>query len=157
MVSHFAPSHQQSFSWKSIPGFRELYWLIRLRAPGQLIIQYTDKCNAACPQCNMRVSAPFERSKLSIDGVKRIIDHAAAQGVAALSITGGEPLLYPRMSVPYRASNTSFVRNTIERLLAEHPHLDEEALFAGDISRKDAFSFNLFPDYAPFSAKVRRR
>jgi MoaA/NifB/PqqE/SkfB family radical SAM enzyme len=94
MVSHFAPSHQQSFSWKSIPGFRELYWLIKLRAPGQLIIQYTDKCNAACPQCNMRASAPFKRSKLSIDGVKRIIDHAAAQGVAALSITGGEPLLY---------------------------------------------------------------
>jgi exopolysaccharide biosynthesis predicted pyruvyltransferase EpsI len=51
---------------------------------------------------------------------------------------------FKRWIIRNRASNTSFVRNTIERLLAEHPHLDEEALFAGNISRKDAFSFNLF-------------
>jgi MoaA/NifB/PqqE/SkfB family radical SAM enzyme len=66
----------------------------RGRAPGQLIIQYTDKCNAACPQCDMRVSSTFTRSRLALDTAKRTIDHAAAQGVVALSITGGEPLLY---------------------------------------------------------------
>ena len=42
----------------------------------------------------MRVSEPFKRSKLDPDSAKRIIDAAAQKGVAALSITGGEPLLY---------------------------------------------------------------
>lgn len=68
--------------------------ILRGRAPGQLIVQYTDKCNAACPQCDMRMSAAFQRSTLPFDTAKRSIDHAAANGVAALSITGGEPLLY---------------------------------------------------------------
>ena len=62
--------------------------------PGQLILQYTDKCNAACPQCDMRMSATFQRSTLAYDSARRAIDHAAANGVFALSITGGEPLLY---------------------------------------------------------------
>jgi hypothetical protein len=68
--------------------------LLRGRVPGQLIIQYTDRCNAACPQCDMRVSAGFARSTLSLDVARRAIDHAARSGVVALSITGGEPLLY---------------------------------------------------------------
>jgi hypothetical protein len=67
---------------------------VRGRVPGQLIIQYTDKCNAACPQCDMRMSADFHRSTLAFDSARRSIDHAAASGVVALSITGGEPLLY---------------------------------------------------------------
>lgn len=71
-----------------------LLGFLRGRAPGQLIIQYTDKCNAACPQCDMRMSAEFSRSTLAFDSAKRTIDHAAANGVMALSITGGEPLLY---------------------------------------------------------------
>jgi MoaA/NifB/PqqE/SkfB family radical SAM enzyme len=85
---------QSSPGLSAIPGVRELSRLLQKRVPGQLIIQYTDKCNAACPQCNMRVSAPFARSKLTTDEVKRIIDHAAQSGISALSITGGEPLLY---------------------------------------------------------------
>jgi len=68
--------------------------LLRGRAPGQLIIQFTDRCNAACPQCDMRMSNDFERSTINVDTARRAIDHAAANGVAALSITGGEPLLY---------------------------------------------------------------
>ena len=67
---------------------------MRGRAPGQLIIQYTDKCNATCPQCDMRMSADFKRSTLAYDTAQRSIDPAAANGVMALSITGGEPLLY---------------------------------------------------------------
>lgn len=67
---------------------------LRGRSPGQLIIQYTDKCNAACPQCDMRMSANFERSTLQFDSARKSIDHAAASGVIGLSITGGEPLLY---------------------------------------------------------------
>lgn len=64
------------------------------QAPRQLVIQYTDRCNARCPQCNMRVTEPFERSKLDIDTMKRIIDAAVEKGFRAISFTGGEPLLF---------------------------------------------------------------
>ena len=65
----------------------------RGRAPGQLIIQMTDKCNARCPQCEMRVTNRYERSEMSVDEMRRAIDAAAEKGMSALSFTGGEPLL----------------------------------------------------------------
>ncbi len=68
--------------------------LVRGRAPGQLIIQLTDKCNARCPQCSMRASENYRRSTLSVDRIKRIIDCSVEQGVKAISFTGGEPFLY---------------------------------------------------------------
>lgn len=73
--------------------------LLRGRAPGQLVIQLTDRCNARCPQCGMRATEPFERSTLPPDDVHRIIGAAAEKGVQAISFTGGEPmLLMPRLA-----------------------------------------------------------
>lgn len=63
------------------------------RLPGQVVIQYTDRCNAACAQCGMRASNAFERTKMDVDSVKRMLDAMARQGVQAVSFTGGEPLL----------------------------------------------------------------
>lgn len=68
-------------------------WVRRNRIPPQLVIQITDRCNATCPQCGMRVSNRFRRSSLTTDGIKRLVDAAAQKGVQALSFTGGEPLL----------------------------------------------------------------
>jgi MoaA/NifB/PqqE/SkfB family radical SAM enzyme len=62
--------------------------------PGQVVIQFHNRCNAHCPQCGMRVTSRFERSKLEPDTIKRIIDAAVERGVRALSFTGGEPFLY---------------------------------------------------------------
>ncbi len=73
---------------------RQLTPLLKNHLPGQVIIQYTDRCNARCPQCGMRVTESFRRSTLGLDTAKKIIDHAAANGVTALSLTGGEPLLF---------------------------------------------------------------
>lgn len=67
--------------------------LIKNRIPGQIVIQVTDRCNAKCPQCGMRVTESFPRSTLETDTIKKIIDAAARQGVMAISFTGGEPLL----------------------------------------------------------------
>ena len=67
--------------------------LLRGRAPGQLVIQLTDRCNAKCPQCGMRTTEKFERATLSSDDVYRIIDAAAEKGVQAISFTGGEPMM----------------------------------------------------------------
>lgn len=65
------------------------------RVPGQLVIQITNRCNALCPQCGMRITEPFQRAELSVDDVRRILDAAALRGVEIVSFTGGEPLLFP--------------------------------------------------------------
>lgn len=67
--------------------------LLRQRLPGQVIIQITDRCNARCPHCGMRVTNSFPRTSLSNDNIFRVIDAAAANGAAAVSFTGGEPML----------------------------------------------------------------
>ncbi len=68
--------------------------LFHRRLPGQLVIQITDRCNASCPQCGMRASNDFPRSKLPLDDVRRILDSAAEQGIQVVSFTGGEPFLF---------------------------------------------------------------
>jgi sulfatase maturation enzyme AslB (radical SAM superfamily) len=68
--------------------------LFRGRIPGQLIIQYSNQCNADCPQCGMRRSNDISRSTLGKDHAKKLIDTAARMGVKSLSFTGGEPLLF---------------------------------------------------------------
>lgn len=77
-----------------ISGVNYLKPFLENRLPPQLVIQFTNRCNARCPQCGMRVSAKFSRSTLSRETLKRILDAAAAKGVAILSFTGGEPLLH---------------------------------------------------------------
>ncbi len=72
---------------------KHLLDLGRGRVPGQLIIQLTDQCNARCPQCGMRVSAGFDRTRLANDYVKRLLDAAIERGIQIISFTGGEPML----------------------------------------------------------------
>ncbi len=64
------------------------------RVPGQLIIQFSNRCNADCPQCGMRRSTRMERNTLPEKKVLQLIDDAAENGYQALSFTGGEPLMY---------------------------------------------------------------
>lgn len=71
-----------------------LFNLLQQKTPGQLIIQYTDYCNASCPQCGMRKTNAFKRSTLDKEYVKSIIASAAEKNFKVLSFTGGEPLLY---------------------------------------------------------------
>jgi len=68
--------------------------LLNRRIPGQLVIQMTDRCNARCPQCGMRVTESFERSTLDVDTIKHLLDVAGKKNFQAVSFTGGEPLLH---------------------------------------------------------------
>jgi MoaA/NifB/PqqE/SkfB family radical SAM enzyme len=65
------------------------------RLPGQLVIQVTNYCNASCPQCGMRKSASIARHQLGEPRVRRILDQCAANGIDAVSLTGGEPFIKP--------------------------------------------------------------
>lgn len=73
---------------------KDFQYILNSRIPGQLVVQYAYHCNAACPQCGMRTSHSYKRSRLTTDTVKEIIDHAAQQNFKAISFTGGEPLLF---------------------------------------------------------------
>ncbi len=75
------------FSWQNV------WRLARGRMPGQVVIQYTDRCNATCPQCEMRRQNDFPRTSLDVETGKRILDAARQRGIAAVSFTGGEPFL----------------------------------------------------------------
>ena len=65
------------------------------------MIQYTDHCNARCPQCGMRIGNNFKRSRLEDHEIKKIIDAAANRGIRAVSFTGGEPLMFVDRLVSY--------------------------------------------------------
>gem|GEM_PF-196332 len=67
--------------------------ILHNRIPGQLVVQITNRCNARCPQCGMRITNSFPRANLDADTVKKTIDAAACRGIQAISFTGGEPLL----------------------------------------------------------------
>lgn len=74
--------------------------LINNRTPGQLIIQVTQRCNATCPQCGMNIKNRRPRADLPLNRIKAMIDAAAERGFAAVSFTGGEPLLRLAELVP---------------------------------------------------------
>ena len=68
----------------------------RGRLPCQIVIQYTDRCNASCAQCGMRKENLYPRSTAKLDEIKRLLDSAASQGIEAISFTGGEPFMYQK-------------------------------------------------------------
>ncbi len=103
---------------KRLSWISEARSLLQGRAPAQLVLQFTDACNAHCPQCGMRASANFSRSRLQVEQGKRMITRAARSGVRALSLTGGEPFLYQddlftlldhagREGIPYLRTGTN--------------------------------------------------
>ena len=77
-------------------GLKTAALMLKGRMPGQLVIQITDRCNATCPQCSMRKTNKFDRTRLTNDQLKEIIDAAGEKGFQAISFTGGEPMLLRR-------------------------------------------------------------
>jgi MoaA/NifB/PqqE/SkfB family radical SAM enzyme len=99
----------------------------RNRIPPQLVVQITNRCNAACPQCGMRRSAEIARFDLPGAVMDRLLGDCAAKGVQAISFTGGEPLLLRdnlvrwiraagRAGIPYiRTGTNGFLLRGAER------------------------------------------
>jgi MoaA/NifB/PqqE/SkfB family radical SAM enzyme len=74
---------------------RDLCRFMKHTFPGQLVIQFTNHCNATCPQCGMRITNKIERKRIPMADIKIIIDAAARRNIQSISFTGGEPLLFP--------------------------------------------------------------
>ncbi|MCD4812467.1 radical SAM protein [bacterium] len=69
--------------------------LLNTIIPGQLVIQYTDHCNAKCPQCGMRISNKYARTRMGDASVHAILKAASRRGLKIISFTGGEPMMFP--------------------------------------------------------------
>lgn len=125
-----------SVTYSKLSLMRHALTLARGRIPSQLIIQLTDSCNATCPQCGMRRNAPFRRSLLPLEQGRRIIDHAANSGIAALSFTGGEPFLHAKnlLTLIHCAGEAGipFIRTGTNGFLFKNP---DSADFTARISR----------------------
>jgi MoaA/NifB/PqqE/SkfB family radical SAM enzyme len=80
---------------------RLLTWDKKVKSffPGQVVIQFTDHCNARCPQCGMRRQNAFKRNCLRLPVLQSILNRAKAAGFSIVSFTGGEPLLHPELLI----------------------------------------------------------
>ena len=115
---------------------KAVFQLMRGRSPGQVVIQITDHCNAACPQCGMNRNAGGQRRHLPWDHLRRVLDAAAENGVKAVSFTGGEPLMRRRtlMEALRHASRLRFpfIRTGTNGFVFQSP---EAAGFRDTVSR----------------------
>jgi radical SAM protein with 4Fe4S-binding SPASM domain len=79
----FDRAHRDTFS--STPP-----WSLRT-----LFVNLTEACNQACTYCHAEVDAP--RPAMDPALLDKILDDARAMGKPAVVLTGGEPLLHPRL------------------------------------------------------------
>ncbi len=141
---------------KPLRHIQNLKSLLLGRLPGQLIIQYSNRCNADCPQCGMRRSENIKRHKLDKNYVKKLIDSAAQKGIKSLSFTGGEPLLFlddivelthhaTRAGIPYIRTGTNgfFFRGS------NRPHFEDRIkTIAEKLAATDLYTFWISLDSA---------
>ncbi len=108
---------------------KDLISLIRNRIPGQLVIQYTDRCNAECPQCSMNKTLPYPRHTANFDDIKRTIETAGIKGFKAISFTGGEPLLYTdeimELSIYAEMAGIEYIRTGTNGYIFMNSHEDK--------------------------------
>ena len=81
---------------------------------GQQILQIhpTLRCNLHCAHCYSS-SGPWAREELDPDVVHNVVSDAARMGYQVLSVSGGEPLLYPGLSDVLRCARASGMRTTV--------------------------------------------
>ncbi len=58
----------------------------------------TDRCNASCAFCGLSCS-PKNHRVMSWELAKNLLDQAARLGFQRVSLSGGEPLLYPELVI----------------------------------------------------------
>jgi Fe-coproporphyrin III synthase len=81
-------------------------------APRVLQLHPTRRCNLRCLHCYSN-SAPTENSALDATLLLGAIADASAQGYNTVSISGGEPLLYPGLSSLLREARRHGMRSTV--------------------------------------------
>ncbi len=97
------------------------------------ILEVTRDCNSACPIC-FAGSHPGKGGYLSVDEVARTARGLRAQGLKAVSLSGGEPTLHPQLGDIIRAARRERLDVTLFSnglLLGEHPSLARRLAASG--------------------------
>jgi MoaA/NifB/PqqE/SkfB family radical SAM enzyme len=68
-----------------------------------LMLHLLGRCNLECAHCYMDGS-PRRHERLPLDAVLRAIGECETLGVGSISVTGGEPLLYPSLDLVIEAA-----------------------------------------------------
>src|SRR3954447_8995977 len=108
------------------------------RAIGDLRVSVTDRCNFRCQYCMPAEGLPWlERSEvLSFEELERLVGLLATMGVAAVRLTGGEPLV--RRDFPRLAGMLAALPGIEDLALTTHGFLlerDAEALVQAGVTR----------------------
>ncbi len=133
--------------------------------PGQVVIQYTDQCNASCAQCGMRRENRYDRATLDDEAVRKLLDAMAARNVQAVSFTGGEPLLYLKSithAIHYaRSVGIRYVRTGTNGFLFRHhtkpDFADKIAKLADSLVEAGIYTFWISIDSADTEVHERNR
>lgn len=81
---------------------REIWRLLAQGGPGFCQIALTNACNARCRFCSFPKVPPDSQVMADLGGLLKGLSALKAAGVKFLSLTGGEPLLYPGL-LPFLA------------------------------------------------------
>ncbi|MCX6804052.1 MAG: radical SAM protein [Candidatus Diapherotrites archaeon] len=101
--------------------------------------QIIDKCNYKCEFCCVD---PVEEDLLILNKSKKIINALAKNGLKRLSITGGEPLLYPRLVELLKHIKSKKIKIT----LATNGSLLSKKLFEEIRPHIDNIRFSIYGD-----------
>jgi len=63
--------------------------------PRNIVLKLSSRCNARCRFCYIQNETELERPELKLDEWKGIIDQAKQMGSYTVTLSGGEPTLYP--------------------------------------------------------------
>ena len=127
------------------------------RRVSYLRVSVTDRCNLRCVYCMPEAGLPWipTRDVLSFEEIETIVAAAASVGVRRVRITGGEPLVRPRLAeliarLRALARIEEIALSTNGLLLAEHA----EGLAAAGLDRVNVSLDTLRPDRF---ARIARR
>ena len=70
------------------------------------------RCNLKCLHCYSE-SGPAVSEQLDVEVLSRVVDDAAKLGYSVLSVSGGEPLLYPALAKLLRSSHRAGLATTV--------------------------------------------
>ena len=65
----------------------------RLIAPFMVVWDFTKQCNLRCKHCYANASSSPADDELNLEERKQVVDQLDEAGVAAISFSGGEPLV----------------------------------------------------------------
>src|SRR5438128_2708113 len=90
-----------------------------------LQIHPSRRCNLRCLHCYSD-SGPAVSEQLDIDLLREVVADAASLGYAVMSVSGGEPLLYPSLGDLLRAAHAAGMATTVTTngMLLEGRHLE---------------------------------